>query len=88
VAKRWREAVANNSPIDSLARTMILHAVDSAIFNFLEAIDQEVLQLTFKASNGVVVDLSKVGGEFAGWYVMSSSDSWRHRYSKKAVIDY
>jgi hypothetical protein len=46
-----------------------------------------VLRLTYTASNGATLDLAKLGGEFAGWYAMNSSNSWRHRYSREPVID-
>jgi len=84
-AKSWREAVANSSSADTLARIMMLAAVDSAVFNLLEAIDQGVLKLTYTSSNGATLDLCKLAGEFAGWYVVDNSESWRHRYSKEPV---
>jgi hypothetical protein len=85
VANRWKEAVSTGSP-EALANTLIPDIVDDTIFYLLQAVDQELLPLTFIASNGKSVDLPKEGlGELSGWYMGSSG--WRAMFTKERFND-
>lgn len=85
VAKRWRRAAAEES-FEQLARMVVLDSIDDAVFYLLNSIDQGLLQLLFKASSGVTVDLLvDGGGEMGGWYM--GADSWRSKYSKHECFD-
>ncbi len=84
IAKRWREAAGNGVP-ETFAKMIIPDIVDETMFYLLQAIDQGLLQLSFKASNGKVVDLTNDGlGELAGWY---AGRGWRHRYAEERFAD-
>lgn len=85
VAKRWKEQISNGTP-ESIVNAIIPDIVDTTIFYLLAAIDQEVLRLSFTASNATTVDLSVDGqGELGGWY--TGTDGWREKYSKERFID-
>src|SRR5438477_117995 len=87
VAKRWREAAARNTS-ETFAKVLIPDIVDSTISHLLGAIDQELLRLSFTASNRKSVDLTTVAnesGELSGWY--RGGDGWREKYSKERFID-
>jgi hypothetical protein len=85
-AKRWRNKLNSGSPKD-LATTIIPDCVDNTLFYLFQAIDSGILQISYKASNGNVVDLNNEGlGELAGWYI-GINDGWRMKYSKQRVID-
>jgi hypothetical protein len=84
VAERWRQAL-QGSPEDAI-RVAIPDCVDEAIFCLLDAIDQGILQLSFKAESGEVFDLAEDGaGELGGWYI--GSGGWRARYSTERFVD-
>ena len=84
VAKRWRE-LNKQGNLESIAKVLIPDIVDDTLWHFFFAIDQELLQLSFTASNGKKVDLPKEGfGELGGWYM---GDVWRERYSQERVVD-
>lgn len=86
IAKRWREAAG--SSIEAIAKTLIPDIVDSTISHLLGAIDQELLRLSFIASNGKTVDLTTVtkeSGELSGWY--KGEGGWSEKYSKERFID-
>jgi hypothetical protein len=84
VAKRWREAARGG--VRELMDTLIPDIVDDTIFYFLQAIDQELLAITFVASNGKRVDLPKDGlGELSGWYM--GSPGWRAMFSQERFHD-
>jgi hypothetical protein len=86
VAKRWQNA-SRHGDVKAISKILIPDIVDDTIFHLLHAIDQGLLELTFKAPNGKVVKLSEDGlGELAGWY-MGSSDGWRGVYSKERFVD-
>jgi hypothetical protein len=86
LAKRWRNAGYFGS-VKSIAKVLIPDIVDDTIFYLLHAIDDGGLQISFKASNGKVVNLTEDGlSELAGWYV--GSDSFRERFSKERFTDY
>jgi len=85
IAKRWREAKIN-SKIDNLPEMMIPDCVDETVFYLLQAIDQGILDLSFKSVSGKVVNLSKEGlGELSGWYM--GSGGWRSEHSEQRYID-
>lgn len=83
IAKRWRNAIRHGD-IKSIAKIIIPDIVDETVFQLLNAIDQGLLNLTYKASDGKVVNLAKEGlSELAGWY----SGSWREMYSTERFVD-
>lgn len=87
IAKRWKEAAAGGSP-EAFAKVLIPDIVDSTISHLLGAIDQELLRLSFTASNGKSVDLTTVAtesGELSGWY--KGGDGWCEKYAKERLID-
>mgnify|MGYP000163563984 CR=1 FL=1 len=85
VAERWRTA-ANTGDVGTVAAELIPDCVDETVFFLLQAIDQGVLRVSFKASNGVTVDLGVEGaGELSGWYM--SSDGWRAANSSERFVD-
>lgn len=85
VAERWRTA-ANTGDVGAVADVLVPDCVDETVFFLLQAIDQGVLSVSFKASNGVTVDLGAAGaGELSGWYM--SSDGWRAAHSAERFVD-
>ena len=85
IAKRWKEAAVSSSP-EAFAKVLIPDIVDDTIAHLLNAIDQEVLHLSFTASNGKIVDLTSVAkesGELSGWY----GGDWCEEYSEERFID-
>ena len=85
IAERWRKS-AQTGDINEFAKTIIPDIVDSAISHLLGAIDQELLRLSFKTSDGRTVDLCEDGlGELSGWY--KGTDGWTEKYSKERYYD-
>jgi hypothetical protein len=85
VALRWKEEISKGTP-DSIVNVIIPDIVDETIFQLLAAIDQELLRLSFTASNAKTVDLSTDGqGELGGWYM--GTDGWREKYSQERFVD-
>ncbi|HKS36164.1 MAG TPA: hypothetical protein VJW76_03170 [Verrucomicrobiae bacterium] len=85
IAKRWKEA-GHRGNVQSIASVLIPDIVDDTVFHLLRAIDQELLQLSFTASNGKVVNLPADGlGELSGWYM--GSGGWRALYSAERFVD-
>lgn len=85
VANRWRK-VAKRGVLESVSTVLIPDVVDHTVFQLLWAIDQGLLKLSFTASNGMVIDLSKDGrGELAGWYM--GSGGWRAMFSRERFVD-
>jgi hypothetical protein len=87
IAKRWKEAAATGS-FERFAKVLIPDIVDSTISHLLAAIDQELLRLSFTASNGRSLDLTTVAkesGELSGWY--RGGGGWCEKYSKERLID-
>jgi hypothetical protein len=83
VAKRWREA-ARTGQLEPIAKTLIPDVVDDTIFYLLHAIDDGSLQLSFTATNGQTVNLTKEGlSELAGWY----AGEWNGKYTKERFVD-
>ncbi len=84
VARRWRDFLEVGKR--GIGQVMVADCVDKAMSAFLRAIDQEVLRISFTASNGKTVDLSKEGlGELCGWY--NGSEGWRTMYAKERFVD-
>ena len=82
-AERWHSAGVGRNP---QTEVLIPDCVDAALFFLLNAIDQGVLRLQFKAANGKVVDLPSEGnGELAGWYL--GEGGWRSRFSAERIAD-
>jgi hypothetical protein len=66
--------------------SLIPDIVDEAVFQLLRSIDQDQLRISFAASTGKTVDLSKDGtGELGGWYM--GSDGWRRMLSRQRFAD-
>jgi len=85
IAQRWRKALGSGDA-DRIADVLIPDIVDATISYLLRALDQEMLPLTFKASNGKTVDLPKDGeGELVGWCF--GGEGWREKYSRQRVFD-
>jgi hypothetical protein len=87
IAKRWKEAAASGSP-EAFARVLIPDIVDSTISHVLNAIDQELLRLSFTASSGKSLDLTTVAqesGELSGWY--KGRGGWCEKYSKERLTN-
>jgi hypothetical protein len=87
VAERWKKAAAGHANLDSIAKVLIPDIVDDTLFHLLLAIDQEILRLSFTASDGKTIDLPEDGyGELAGWY--PGSEGWCEMYSKERFFDF
>jgi hypothetical protein len=85
IAMRWKDA-ARDGTAGSVLTVAIPDIVDDVLFYLLLAIDQEVLSLSFVASNGKIVSLPADGlGELGGWYM--GSGGWRAMYSKERFVD-
>lgn len=85
VAKRWREVMRHATP-ESFAKEIIPDIVDDTISGLLDAIDQELLQLSFTSSAGESVNLVSVArreGELTGYYGTGISSGWVAQYSKE-----
>jgi hypothetical protein len=80
IARRWKEAAQRKEP-EHFAETIIPDIVDETMFCFLHALDEGVLQMSLKSSDGRVVDLTEEGlGELAGWY---AGRGWREAYAQE-----
>lgn len=83
IAKRWHDAKINGE-IEHLEEMIISDSIDNTIFYLLNAIDEGLLNLSFKASNGKEVNLSTDGlGELSGWYM----GEWRSKYTTERCFD-
>lgn len=86
-AKRWRQHHLSGQT-DDLLSEVIPDCVDTALFYLLNAIDEGLLQISFKASSGRMVDLVEAGeSEMAGWSAMGGTEGWRARFSKERFND-
>lgn len=85
IAKRWKEA-GRSGDLEGIAQALIPDIVDDTVSHLLRAIDQGLLQLSFKAANGKTIDLYEDGqSELVGWYM--GSEGWRSKYSRQRFID-
>ncbi|KAB2929943.1 MAG: hypothetical protein F9K24_18090 [Leptonema illini] len=74
--------------IEDLLKRIIPDIVDETIFSLLNAIDQGLLPMSFKASNGNLIDLAAKGhGELGGWYAGSGDGAWIPKYSNERHVD-
>src|ERR1700744_2548922 len=76
---RWRNAARHG---ESMATVLIPDMVDITIYYLLNAIDSGVIQLSFKTSDGKVVDLTK-NAWLAGWYIDGDPEGWRASHSRE-----
>lgn len=84
VATRWRKAAAEGP--EELAKAVIVDCVDAALFELLDAIDNERLNLFFQASNGKTISLRADGlGEMGGWF--AGSGGWHAMFAKERYFD-
>lgn len=79
-AKRWNEALKEGDPI-KFAEMIIADSIDDAIFYFLLAIDDELINVSFKSASGdnLAFTSDNYLGELGGWY----SGEWRMKYSNE-----
>ncbi len=87
VAKRWHQKMQSGR-VDELLTEAISDCVDRTLFYLLYAIDEGLLQLSFKSSSGKVVDLSSDGKSvMSGWCAGGGQEDWRARFSKMTFND-
>jgi len=81
IAKRWQEA-RESGDINKFGESIIADCVDDTIFYLLLAIDEGLINLSFKSSSGKNVALSEeIVGELGGWYM----GEWRTAYTSERV---
>lgn len=81
-AKRLRERLESGQ-IDQFVAEIITDCVDDTLFQFLNAVDQGILKLSYTSASGKTIDLTEDGlSEMSGWY-MNGVDGWRNKYSKE-----
>ena len=69
-----------------LVDELIPDAVDQALFELLNALDNEELRLAWYTSDGSCVSLEELGlGEMGGWFM--GSGGWRQQFSKERAED-
>ena len=86
-AKRWRHKIESGQ-IDELLAEVIPDCVDKALFYLLHAVDEGLLQISFRSASGKTVDLVEDGeSEMAGRYAMGKPDGWPARFSKERFND-
>jgi hypothetical protein len=86
-AKRWRQKMESGRT-DELLAEIIPDCVDSTLFYLLHAIDEGLLQVSFRSRTGRMVDLVEAGeSEMAGWCACGGTDDWRARFSKERFND-
>ena len=78
MAKRWRDA--KNGNMDKFAEMLISDSVDEAVFYFLWAVDEGILNISLNKPDGGTINLTgDIIGELAGEYM----GEWRYKYSKE-----
>jgi len=83
LGRRWAQLLSHGLDPEAL-KTILPDAVDDTIFYLLNAIDQEVLRLSYVAESGEVVGLTQEGG-LGGWYM--ATGGWRALYSQERFSD-
>lgn len=74
--------------MDELLVEIIPDCVDVTLFWLLSALDQGLIQLSFRSSSDKIIDLVEAGeSEMGGWYMMGGTDGWRARYSKERICE-
>ncbi len=83
IAERWRAAAQGDL---SLARVIVPDVVDATVCEFLRALDNGELKLSFTTDDGKTIDLVKEGrGELVGEYM--GTGGWRAQYSTQRFVD-
>jgi len=76
--------VATTPEIREALTQLIPQIVDTAIYFFLDAIDNGELRLAVRSRSGDYLDLMELGhGGLAGWPMGGEPDSWRARFSER-----
>ena len=83
-SRRWKEAADSGSP-EAFAKVLIADIVDDTIAHLLGAIDQDVLRLSFTATNGKSIDLATETDGLSGWY--GGGGGWCEKYTKERFVD-
>lgn len=86
-AKRWRQIIKTSDP-NQILTEIIPDCVDSALFCFLHAIDDGLIELFFRSSSGKLINLMETGeSEMAGRCAMGGPDDWRTKFSQERIND-
>ena len=81
IARHWRVA-RESGDFDKFGKSIIVECVDNAIFYFLLAIDEGLINLSFKTLNDKRVELTdEIIGELGGYYMAE----WRSEYSSQRL---
>jgi hypothetical protein len=83
-ALRWKEIIKDGD-VRSILDAVIPDVVDDTIFFLLNSIDQNLLPLWFKASNGTMINLDDGSGESAGWYL--TDEGWCAKYTNERFVE-
>jgi hypothetical protein len=83
-ALRWMETIKRGD-IASILDMVIPDIVDDTIFFLLNSVDQNLLPLWFKASNGTTINLDDGNGELAGWYL--TDEGWCAKYTHERFVE-
>lgn len=84
--ERW-QAAAKTGDVATLLHAVIPDVVDHAAFYLFHAIDNEEIQLVYRADDGTSVELSRAGwGELAG--ELMGTPGLRHAYATQRFTDY
>lgn len=82
-AVRWRQ-LADRLEGGECRDVMIADTVDIVLYEFITAIEQELIRAHFQTTSGEWIDVGRrCDGELAGWYV--GNPSWCTRYSKEVL---
>jgi hypothetical protein len=73
---RWKNA-------ENMLSMAIPDTIDETLFHLLHAIDNGLIQLSFRNREGKLIDLSDGSFGLAGWYV----GHWRAQFSQERVFD-
>jgi hypothetical protein len=66
---------------------MIPDCVDKTLANLIDAIDAGALRVSYVASNGKKIDLTKEGlGKLSGWYG-GGDEGWILKYSRERFVN-
>jgi hypothetical protein len=76
-AKRWQ---SSKNDVIKFGEMAIADSVDTAIFYFLLAIDEGILNISINTPDGEILDIPKDRiGELGGWYM----GEWIEKYTKE-----
>jgi hypothetical protein len=80
-AKRWQ---SSKNDMIKFGEMTIADSVDTAIFYFLLAVDEGVLNVSINTPDGEVLDIPKDRiGELGGWYI----GEWIEKHTKERFYD-